>query len=280
MSKPLRFEIEAAGHVGHVFTSVRPASGVQPNPQAGPSAGLDGGPLRPAVVLVHGIGVSHRYLRRLHEVLAGTVDTYSVDLPGFGSTPRPERTLTAADHGAYVLEALEQLGVRSMVFVGHSMGVQLGIEAALQQPERVSRLVLMGPVVDPKRRSVLQQALALGCDSLFHESPSANALVLSDYLRCGPIWYIKTLRVMMDYATEDRITGVRAPVLVLRGINDPVAGPEWARMLASRARNGQLVEVSGSGHVVQHNRAVEVAAAIRSFAGLSADNGAPQEFRA
>ena len=43
----------------------------------------------PAVVLIHGIGVSHRYLRRLHGLLAETGDTYSIDLPGFGATPRP-----------------------------------------------------------------------------------------------------------------------------------------------------------------------------------------------
>lgn len=280
MSKPLRFEIEAAGHTGHVFASVRPAPVLQGSQQPGPGVVFDGEPSRPAVVLVHGIGVSHRYLARLHDVLSETVDTYSVDLPGFGSTPRPEHTLTTADYAAYVLGALEQLGVRSMVFVGHSMGVQFGIEAALQQPERIRQLVLMGPVVDPKRRTVAQQALALGCDSMFFESPSSNALVFSDYLRCGPIWYIKTLRVMMDYPTEDRITGVAAPVLVIRGANDPVAGPEWARRLADRAPAGQLVEIRGSGHVVQHNRAVEVAEAITSFAGLPAASGAPQEFRA
>lgn len=275
MSKPLRFQIEAAGHVGHVFASLRPESGLQGNQRPG----RDAEPSRPAVVLVHGIGVSHRYLARLHDVLAETVDTYSVDLPGFGSTPRPKHTLTVADYATYVFGALEQLGVRDMVFVGHSMGVQFGIEAARQQPERIRQLVLMGPVVDPRRRTVAQQALALGCDSLFFESPASNAVVFGDYLRCGPIWYMKTLRVMMDYATEDRITGVAAPVLVVRGSNDPVAGAEWSRRLADRAPSGQLVEIRGSGHVVQHNRAVEVAAAITSFAGLPAADGAPQEFR-
>jgi pimeloyl-ACP methyl ester carboxylesterase len=280
MSKPLRLEIEAAGHVGHVFASRRPAAGLQGNEQPGPDDGPAGGPPRPAVVLVHGIGVSHRYLARLHGVLAETVDTYSVDLPGFDSTPRPDHTLTVADQATYILGALEQLGVLDFVFVGHSMGAQFGIEAALQQPERIRQLVLMGPVVDPKRRTVAQQALALGCDSLFFESPSSNALVFSDYLRCGPTWYLKTLRVMMDYPTEDRIAGVAAPVLVIRGGNDPVAGADWSRRLAERAISGELVEIPGTGHVVQHNRAVEVAGVITSFAGLPAASGAAQEFGA
>ena len=134
----------------------------------------------------------------------------------------------------------------------------------------------MGPVVDSKRRTVVQQALALGRDSLFFESPSSNALVFTDYLRCGPAWYLKTLRVMMDYPTEQQIAGVSAPVLVVRGANDPVASADWCRRLAAHAAEGQLLEIEGTGHVVQHNRSVEVAAAILDFAGIRQTAGEAQ----
>ena len=263
MSRPERFEIEAAGQLGHVFVSKAPS---------GPA------PARTAVVPIHGIGVSHRYLSRLHGLLAESVDTYSIDLPGFGSTPHPETTLPVADHATYILGALEQLGVLEFVLVGHSMGSQFAIEAALQQPGRISRLVLMGPVVDPLRRTVVQQALALGRDSLFFESPSSNAIVFTDYFRCGPSWYLKTLRVMMDYPTEERITGVSAPVLVVRGADDPVASADWCGRLAAHAARGQLLEIEGTGHVVQHNRSVEVAGAILDFAAIHpAARETPQE---
>lgn len=257
MSRPERFEIEAAGHLGHVFASPR-------------AAGPAGSTTSRAVVLVHGIGASHRYLSRLHGLLAQTADTYSIDLPGFGATPRPARTLTVADHATYILGAMEQLGVLEFAIVGHSMGTQFAVESALQQPERISHVVLMGPVVDSKRRTVAQQALALGRDCLFYESPSSNALVFTDYLRCGPDWYLKTLRVMMGYPTEQKIDGVTAPVLVLRGSNDPVATTDWCRRLAERAPQGAALEIQGTGHVVQHNRANEVAEAIEVFAGLRA----------
>ena len=253
MSRPERFEIEAADRLGHVFVSRGPAGSET---------------ARTAVVLIHGIGVSHRYLRRLHGLLAESVDTYSIDLPGFGATPRPEHALSVADHATYILGALEQLGVLEFVLVGHSMGTQFAVEAARQQPGRVSQLVLMGPVVDSKRRTVLQQALALGRDSLFYESPSSNALVFTDYLRCGPVWFLKTLGVMMDYATEERISEVTAPVLVLRGVNDPVASVDWCRRLAARAPQARLLEIEGAGHVVQHIRSVEVARTILDFAGI------------
>jgi pimeloyl-ACP methyl ester carboxylesterase len=273
MTRPVRSEIEAAGHLGHVYASRR-----APVLAAGaPDPAL---PV-PAVVLVHGIGVSHRYLQRLHTELAESVDTFSIDLPGFGSTPRPQHTLPVADQASYILGAMEQLGVLEFTVVGHSMGTQFGIEAALQQPGRIRNLVLMGPVVDPKRNTVTQQALALGRDCLFFESPSSNAVVFTDYLRCGPAWYLKNLRVMMEYPTEQRIAGVDASVLVLRGAHDPVAPRDWCRRLAERAPRGKLAEVAGSGHVVQHNRSAEVAEAILSFTGHPGTSAeAPLEFKA
>ncbi|QDW31525.1 alpha/beta hydrolase [Arthrobacter sp. KBS0702] len=265
MSRPVRIEVEAAGHLGHVFAS---------RPPGGPTAA-------PAVVLIHGIGASHRYLQRLHGLLADSVDTFSIDLPGFGATPRPERTLSVAEHATYILGALEQLGVLEFVIVGHSMGTQFAVEAARQQPSRIPHVVLMGPVVNDRRRTVAQQALALGRDCLFFESPSSNALVFTDYLRCGPSWYLKNLRVMMDYPIEEEIAGVRAPVLVLRGANDPVAPADWCRRLAARAATAMFLEIEGTGHVVQHNRAVQVADSILAFAGSpAAGSGAARGFTA
>jgi pimeloyl-ACP methyl ester carboxylesterase len=274
MARAVRSEIEAAGHLGYVYASRRPRAGTA-------TGDPDGAVAAPAVVLVHGIGVSHRYLQRLHSELAQSVDTYSIDLPGFGSTPRPERALSVADHASYILGAMEQLGVLEFTLVGHSMGVQFGIEAAIQQPGRVPYLVLMGPVVDSDRNTVTQQALALGRDSLFFESPSSNALVLTDYLRCGPTWYLKNLRVMMEYPTEQRVGAVEAPVLVLRGGNDPVAPEGWSRRLAERAPRGSFAEIPGCGHVVQHNRSAEVAEAILSFTTQPGKcSQATQEFKA
>ena len=256
MTEPVRIEVSAAGHTGHVFATRGEYC----------SSG-------PAVVLIHGIGASHRYLRRLHRLLSGSMETYSIDLPGFGATPRPRHTLSVAAHARYILGAMDQLDVPEFVLVGHSMGAQFATEAALQEPARIPKLVLMGPVVDPNRVTVAQQALALGRDGLFHESLSSNALVFTDYLRCGPPRYFKTLRVMMEYPLEQKITGVSAPVLIVRGANDPVADADWSRRLAGLARHGQLLEVPGTGHVVQHTRALEVRDGILAFAGLGVAAG-------
>ncbi|NWL31916.1 alpha/beta fold hydrolase [Paenarthrobacter nitroguajacolicus] len=219
----------------------------------------------PAYILIHGIGVSHRYLARLHGVLASNAPTYSLDLPGFGGTPKPGRQLSVEDYGAFIAEALKSCGIDSYVLVGHSMGAQFAIEAALHAPEQVRQLVLMGPVVDSRHKNVWRQSLALSLDGVLRESPTSNLIVISDYIRCGPRWYLTELPVMMSYPTEKRLAGVHVPVLILRGSRDHVAGPDWALRLSRAVAQGRLVEIPGVGHVAQHMRPKAVADAIRSF---------------
>jgi pimeloyl-ACP methyl ester carboxylesterase len=72
---------------------------------------------------------------------------------------------------------------------------------------------------------------------------------------------------MLAYPTEERIRGVLAPVLVVRGAADPVARSDWCRMLANQAKRGRLLEIRGSRHVVQCSAPDRVARAIAAFAG-------------
>lgn len=256
-------DLEANGLQGRILW----ADGTPPPGSGGETAA------KPAFILVHGIGVSHRYLRLLHGELAQTAPTYSVDLPGFAGTPRPGRQLSVADYGAFIAQALKASGIRSYILVGHSMGVQFAIEAALYAPAQVRKLVLMGPVVDARHRSVRRQGLALFLDALLRESAGSNWIVFSDYLRCGPRWYFTELPVMMAYPTEQRLAGIDVPVLVLRGDRDQVAGPKWSRQLSEAVPEGSFVEIPGAGHVVQHLRPREVAEAIGAFAAATAVKG-------
>lgn len=242
-------DVESGGLAGRLYASLQPAGN---------------GPRR-TYVLLHGIGVSHRYLARLHRELARESDVYSFDLPGFGDAPRPRRQVPVAGYAAFVRVALADAGVRSCVVVGHSMGTQHAVELALQEPELVAGVVLMGPVVDPGRKSVARQAIDLGRDALFSESLSSNAIVFSDYVKAGPRWYLTELPVMMEYPLETRVQGVSQPVLVLRGSKDPVARAPWCERLASLAPRGTLAEVAGVGHVLQHTATEPTAAAITGW---------------
>jgi pimeloyl-ACP methyl ester carboxylesterase len=219
----------------------------------------------PVFVLVHGIGASHAYFRRLQLELARTGDVHAVDLPGFGGLPRPHGPRSIAQLAEALGRRLDSLGVGPAVLVGHSMGVQVVVELALSRPELVSHLVLVGPVTDPERATATAQGRDLVRDML-KEPVSANALVLGAYLRCGIRWYVTELPAMLGYPTLDAVSRTRCPVLVLRGADDPIARAGWARRLVGAAPDGRLVEVPGARHVVQHSAPREVASAIVALA--------------
>lgn len=220
----------------------------------------------PVFVLLHGIGMSHRYFRRLQVLLARHGDTHAIDLPGFGSTPTPDGQLSIADYADHIAATLEKMGTGPAVVVGHSMGAQFATELAVRHPASVSRLVLLGPVVDPARRTVRQQSLALGLDAL-RESPVGNAIVLGDYARSGLRWYLTELPVMMSYVLEASVAVVSQPVLVIRGSRDPVAPASWCEKLAATAPDGRFVEIPGKPHIVQHGAAGAAATEILAHAG-------------
>ncbi|AUZ36305.1 alpha/beta hydrolase [Arthrobacter sp. PGP41] len=242
-------DVEAGGLRGRLYASVLPA----------------GAPNRPAYVLLHGIGVSHRYLARLHLELAREADVYTFDLPGFGKASRPPRQLQIDDFAEFVGAVLADSGVSSYVVVGHSMGAQFAVELALRKPGRVAGAVLMGPVVDSPRKTVTRQALALTRDALLRESLTSNAVVFSDYFRAGPRWYLTELPVMMAYPMEERLAGISQPCLVLRGAKDPIARRPWCERLAAIAQQGTVAEIPGQGHVLQHTAPGRAARAISGW---------------
>lgn len=213
----------------------------------------------PQFVLVHGIGVAASYFNRLAAVLARSADVHVLELPGFGRAPRPAAPLSVPELAAVVNSYVRSAGLAAPVLVGHSMGSQIVVEAALQAPRDVHSVVGMGCVVDSRAGTAWQQGLRLLHD-LLREPPSTNWAVLKDYLRTGPRWYLRTVPFMLSYRTEDSVRQLQVPLLVVRGARDPIATRRWSQQLCQAAPDARLVEVPGAAHVVMHTHPDDVAA--------------------
>lgn len=216
-------------------------------------------------LILHGIGLSHRPYKKLAAQLARFGRVMVLDLPGFGSTGAPRETLTVEEYGRLIALVLARLEVRSVVAIGHSMGAQFALELALQEPDTVSHLVMIGPVVDSRRRTALRQSLALARDSVL-EPITTNTIVFTDYLRAGPRWYLHEVAAMLAYPTLEKTRCLALPLLVIRGAHDPIARDSWARMLTEAAGGGAQVTIPRKRHVVVHTAPKKVARAIITFA--------------
>lgn len=223
----------------------------------GPGAPEGGRPF----VLVHGIGVSSRYFGPLAAELAKRGTVYAVDLPGYGASPNPGRDVTIADHAAVLASHLDAAGIENPVLVGHSMGVQVITQLAVDCPALTDRLVLIGPTMDPRARTVPKASFRLLRDIL-REPLRSNLVVLSDYLfRCGVPYYFRQLPHLIADRLEDRLPQLTAKTMVIRGDNDPIAPAKWATAVAAHASEAMLHTVTGP-HVVMFTDPVSVAALI------------------
>lgn len=233
----------------------------------------------PVFLLVHGIGVSSKYYRRLIPELVPHGTVYAVDMPGFGTAPKPHpvRRLSVEDLADLLTAFLADAGIAPAVLVGQSMGTQVVTEMAARHPEQASHVVLIGPVVDPAAPTALAQGLRLGHDTCI-EPPSANWVVLTEYIRCGPRWYLTELPSMLDYPMLERLASVQAPTLVMRGAHDPIAPGEWTQQVTDALPRATRFDVPKAAHLAQFRSPRVVADAILAHVGtLTGDSESPEQ---
>jgi pimeloyl-ACP methyl ester carboxylesterase len=218
----------------------------------------------PAVVLVHGLGVSSRYMRALARELAPFYRVFAVDLPGFGRSERPSRALGLVELAEALATWMRTTGLRAATIVGNSYGAQIAVELAVRRPRLVERLVLVGPTTDPELRTRRQQLLRLLLDAT-REPPSLWPLAVSDYVRCGRRVAMTLLAEALRHPLEERLPLVVAPALVVRGMRDPLVGAAWAERVASELPAGRLVVVPGAAHAAHYGAPRSVGRIIRRF---------------
>lgn len=122
---------------------------------AGQMAVLDfGDPERPVdLVFVHANGFNARTYRTLLQPLSSALRIWAPDLRGHGATrlpAAPEGHRSWKDHRDDLIALLEATGGPPVALAGHSIGGTSGLLAAAERPDRVSRLLLLDPVIWPR----------------------------------------------------------------------------------------------------------------------------------
>lgn len=156
-----------------------------------------------------------------------------------------------------------------LVLAGASMGAMVALHAALQAPDRVSALVLVGASAradDTELRRLRADAIAhfeqgdvepfLRANALLvlHPSRAADPALLEDYLqmvlRAGPAQLVAQNRAVMDRPDlRPRLASLRCPTLLMVGETDAVTPPDHAREIAAAVPGAALHVIERSGHL-------------------------------
>jgi pimeloyl-[acyl-carrier protein] methyl ester esterase len=240
----------------------------------------------PELVFVHGWGLHGGIWGGLPAHLAGQFAVTVPDLPGHGrSRAVPGRTLDE------LADAVAECVPVAATWVGWSLGGLVALRAALRQPAKVARLVLVGTtprfVQSPDwahampaetfagfardlatdYHGTLRRFLSLQMNGDEHARTLLKQLRAGLFLHGEPAHAVLRdgLAILEHTDLRASLSGIDVPALVVHGRLDRLAPPAAGRYLAAQLPRAQWVEYDRSGHAPFLSQPQQFESRLREF---------------
>lgn len=251
------------------------------------------------VVLLHG-GAAAGGLKWAGVVapLAARFRVVVPDLPGYGMSDKPRAPYDRAFYTSWLRGFLDAVGVERASLVGNSLGGAVAAQSALENPARVSRLVL----VDAAGCGAFRPSPGLALSLLAYQfaparltaalfarhnlrvplrRPDPALLALADYgvavqrTRGANRAFLRGRAKALEVFGDERLGQIRQPTLLVWGEDDPFFPLAHAERAASLIPDARLRVICGARHVPFLDHPAEFVRALETFLG-DARPAAPQ----
>lgn len=256
------------------------------------------------LLFVHGNPTWSFAWRNLIKSLSPDFRCIAVDHVGCGLSDKPQQyAYTLRQHVGNLVRLVDELGLRGVTLVGHDWGGCIGMGAAAQRPERISRFVLMNTAAFRSNRIPWRIAVcrwpwlgALGVQgfNLFSRAALRMAVaprtrlpeaVRTGYLAPYDSWAnrIAVKRFVDDiplhpnhpsyqtlFEIENALDGFRGrPFLFVWGMRDWCFTPEFLDEWLRRFPNADVLRLPDASHYLFEDAPAECVAGIREFLAAS-----------
>jgi pimeloyl-ACP methyl ester carboxylesterase len=262
-----------------------------------------GDPTAPCVVLFHGNGsmIQDFTISGLVDRLARRNRVLCFDRPGFGYSQRPRlRLWTGTAQAALFVKALDQLGVRNPVVLGHSWGTLVALAFALRNDYPIRGLVLASgyyfptwrwdvwmmsgpaiPVLGDLVRYTIGPILSWAILPMAFRKLFAPRSIPRDFKTLFPASLTlrpKQLRAAAEESAllipaagqfQSHYPSIQCPVHIFHAAGDQIIEPEQARYLHRALPISVLHLVEDAGHMVTYADGAAIAQAVDTVAGAS-----------
>ncbi len=244
------------------------------------------------LILIHGFTSSTYSWKDVFEPLSKNFRVIAVDLKGFGFSSKPDGDYTRRAQAVLVGHLLDQLKIDKAWFCGHSMGGEVALNLVLQNPARVSGLILIdsagvavkgggslapGYLLVPVVGRVLM-AFALTSDKLvregleksFFDDSKVTAERVAYYhrplkSRGGQLAALRARTQFAQLPVEAEVGRITVPTLIIWGAEDELIPLEAGHKLNAAIKGSQLVVFEQCGHAPQEEMPDRALAEITKF---------------
>jgi sigma-B regulation protein RsbQ len=252
---------------------------------------VSGNPDGPAMVFSHGFGCDQHMWRFVVPAFEDRYRTVVYDQTGFGASDLaqfdPERHSTLQGYADDALDIIHELDLGPVTFVGHSVASMVGVRAALTEPDRFERLVLVCPspcyiddgdyvggftrpdidgLLDSLDSNYLGWSSAMAPVIMGNEDrPELGQELTNSFCRTDPDIAKRFARVTFLSDSRDDLPLVEAPTLILQCTADAIAPPEVGDYVHQAMPRSELVTLDATGHCPNLSAPRQTVAAIEAF---------------
>ncbi len=238
------------------------------------------------LVMLHGWGMHSGVWQPLIKKLSAQYMLYLVDLPGMGNSRpiEPYHLHALADEVAQVIPGVSDV-------LGWSLGGLVAQRIALNQPDRIRRLILVGSTpcfvnkqdwdagIDPANfesfaqavnsdyKATILQFLTLQCMQADDARSTLKQLRASFETRPTPTQTTlqRALQILLESDLRDELANIRKPTLLIHGDRDTLAPVQAAHWMMQQLPHGFLRVISGSAHAPFLSHSAQFIAALNQF---------------
>jgi len=242
------------------------------------------------LVFLHGLGSDQTSWHYLTAAFERHYQVVLLDLVGAGKsdTAAYEYTKYASlnAHADDLLAVLRELNLHDAVFVGHSVGAMIGVLAAIKEPRRFGRLVLLAPsprfvndagYVGGFEQKDIQELLA-AMEANYYGWSESMAPVMTDanrpeivleltnsFFHTNPAIAQHFARVTFFSDHRADLPFLTTPALILQCAHDVIAPVAVGTYLHENLIDSQLIAIDTPGHSAHLTAPAEVIREIEQF---------------
>jgi pimeloyl-ACP methyl ester carboxylesterase len=229
----------------------------------------------PSLLFIHGAGGNGEIWEDQVAFFEGSHSIFRLDLPGHGGSAPPGEDRIGA-YAEWVLRITEKLfAKRPFVLAGHSMGGAIVLELALNPPDGLKGIVVIGSGAKLAVTRAIFQMLSENPEAFFESigqfafSSAAPIGLRERFIRltrqCPPPVIFNDFQACDHFDIRNRLHEIRVPTLVLCGEEDQLTPAKYSRYLHENITASSLALISRAGHMVMSEHPDTLNGEINSF---------------
>ncbi len=196
----------------------------------------------------------------------GRYKVYALDFWGFGESAKSSTLpFKVSSYVQMVDQFMETLGILAAPVFGHSMGGTVALSLALERPDKVPRVAVVGSPIDGRSLHfflklggvrwiarllwrapfILEFVIRL---VLIYDSDRTRKMILHDVSKTSTESFFRSIGDLHHTDLRPRLGHVRVPTLGIFGLRDIIVDPRQSRVLAEGVPHARVEMFQRSGH--------------------------------